>query len=313
MARYIVKRILIIVPVLLSVSFIVFAIMSFVPGDPARLILGQSAPQSAVDSLHHKMGLDDPFPVRYVRYLKNAFHGDFGTSYRSARPVLEEILVRFPSTLKLSLYSIALVLIFGITLGILSAVKRYSWIDIVSTVLAMLAASVPTFWLGLMMILLFSLKLHWLPSSGANLPFSYLMPAVALSLPVMAQVSRMTRSSMLETITKDYIRTARAKGLPERTVIWGHAFRNALLPVVTVIGSEFGMMLGGAILVESVFALPGLGSLVVSSIRTKDVPQIMAATLFLALLFCVVLLLVDISYVFLDPRLKSHSEPAEIH
>jgi peptide/nickel transport system permease protein len=296
------------IPILLSVSFIVFAIMSFMPGDPARLILGQSAPQSAVDSLHHKMGLDDPFLVRYGRYIKNAVHGDFGSSYRSNRPVFNEVLVRFPSTLRLSFYSIVLVLIFGISLGILSAIKQYSWIDILSTVLAMLVASVPTFWLGLMMILLFSLKLHWLPSSGAQSPLSYLMPAVALSLPVMAEVSRMTRSSMLETIHKDYVRTARAKGLPERAVIWGHALRNALLPVVTVIGSEFGLMLGGAILVESVFALPGLGNLVVTSIRSKDVPQVMAATLFLALIFCVVLLLVDISYVFLDPRLKSHYE-----
>jgi peptide/nickel transport system permease protein len=294
------------VPVLLGVSFIVFVFMSFIPGDPARLILGQSAPQSAVDSLHHKMGLGDPFLVRYVRYLKNAAHGDFGTSYRSSRPVFKEILIRFPSTLKLALYSIVLVIGFGLALGILSAVKKYSWLDIASTVLAMLAASVPTFWLGLMMILLFSLKLHWLPSNGASHPLSYLMPAIALSLPVMADVSRITRSAMLETISKDYIRTARAKGLAELAVIWGHALRNALLPIITVIGQEFGQMLGGAILVESVFALPGLGSLVVESIRSKDIPQIMGATIFLALMFCVVLLVVDVSYFFLDPRLQSH-------
>jgi peptide/nickel transport system permease protein len=254
------------------------------------------------------MGLDDPFFVRYFRYLKNIAHGDFGTSYRSSRPVIEEIMIRFPSTFKLSLYSISLVIIFGLFLGVLSAVKKYSWIDIVSTVVAMLAASVPTFWLGLLLILFFSLKLHWLPSNGISLPFSYLMPSIALSLPVMADVSRITRSSMLEIITKDYIRTARAKGLAELAVISRHALRNALLPIVTVIGQEFGQMLGGAILVETVFSMPGLGSLVVDSIRSKDVPQIMAATLFLALMFCIVLLIVDISYVFLDPRLKSHYE-----
>lgn len=308
MNRYILRRLVMMIPVLLGVTLIVFTIMSFTPGDPARLILGQSAPQETVDKLHTEMGLDDPFAVRYLRYMGGVLHGDFGTSYRTQRPVFEEIFTRFPVTLKLAFVSIALVVLIGIPLGILSAVKQYSVLDMICTVTAMLMASVPGFWLGLMMILLFSLNLGWLPSSGVGSPAHYIMPAVALSLPIAAEVLRMTRSTMLETIRQDYIRTARSKGASERTVIWRHALKNALLPVVTVIGSEFGGLLGGTILIESVFALPGLGSLVVNSIRTKDVPQVMAATLFIAFIFCVVLLLVDILYAFIDPRIKARYE-----
>lgn len=226
----------------------------------------------------------------------------------TARPVFEEIFVRFPVTLKLALTSIALVILIGIPIGILSAVKQYSFLDVISTVSAMLMASIPGFWLGLMMILLFSLHLGWLPSNGIGSFSHYIMPTIALALPIAAEVLRMTRSTMLETIRQDYIRTARSKGATEKIVIWRHALKNALLPVITVIGSEFGGLLGGTILIESVFAIPGLGSLVVNSIRTKDVPQVMAATLFIALIFCVVLLLVDIAYAYIDPRVKARYE-----
>lgn len=231
MNRYVIKRILIMIPILLGVSIIVFSIMSFTPGDPARLILGQSASQEAVNNLHHEMGLDDPFLVRYVRYLGDAVHGDFGTSYRTQRPVSEEIFTRFPVTLKLAFTSILLVMLIGIPIGILSAVRQYSSLDIISTVTAMLMASFPGFWLGLMMIVLFSLKLGLLPSSGVDSIKGYIMPTIALSLPIAAEVLRMTRSTMLETIRQDYIRTARSKGATERTIIWRHALKNALLPV----------------------------------------------------------------------------------
>lgn len=308
MGGFVFKRILMIIPILLGVSIIVFTILSFTPGDPARLILGQSASQETVDKLHHEMGLDDPFAVRYVRYMGDALQGDFGTSYRTNRPVFDEIFVRFPITLKLALTSVILVVAAGIPLGILSAVKQYSILDMFCTVFAMLMASIPGFWLGLMMILLFSLKLGWLPSSGVGSLAHYIMPTVALCLPIAAEVLRMTRSTMLETIRQDYIRTARSKGAAERVVIWRHALKNALLPVVTVIGSEFGGLLGGTILIESVFAVPGLGSLVVNSIRTKDIPQVMAATMFIAFIFCVVLLLVDVVYGFIDPRVKARYE-----
>lgn len=308
MSRYVIKRVLIMIPILLGVSIIVFSIMSFTPGDPARLILGQSASQEAVNNLHHEMGLDDPFLVRYFRYLNDAFHGDFGMSYRTQRPVFEEIFTRFPVTLRLAFTSIFLVILIGIPIGILSAVRQYSPMDIVSTVTAMLMASFPGFWLGLMMIILFSLKLGLLPSSGVDSIKGYIMPTIALALPIAAEVLRMTRSTMLETIRQDYIRTARSKGATEKMIIWRHALKNALLPVITVIGSEFGGLLGGTILIESVFAVPGLGSLVVNSIRSKDVPQVMAATIFIAFIFCVVLLLVDVAYAFIDPRIRARYE-----
>ncbi len=308
MSRYIIKRILLMVPILLGVTIIVFTIMSFTPGDPARLILGQAAPQEAVDKLHAEMGLDDPFLVRYFRYIGDMLQGDFGTSYRTNRPVFDEIFARFPVTINLAFISVALVVLIGIPLGILSAVKQYSFLDMFCTVSAMFMASIPSFWLGLMMILLFSLKLGILPPSGVGSFAHYIMPAIALSLPIAAEVLRMTRSTMLETIRQDYIRTARSKGASEKRVIWRHALKNALLPVVTVIGSEFGGLLGGTILIESVFGLPGLGSLVVTSIRSKDVPQVMAATLFIALIFCVVLLVVDIAYAYIDPRVKARYE-----
>ena len=308
MGRFILKRVLLMIPILFGVTIIVFTVMSFTPGDPARLMLGQAAPKEAVEQLREEMGLNDPFVVRYVRYMGDALHGDFGTSYRTGRPVFEEIFVRFPVTLKLALTSIALVILIGIPIGILSAVKQYSFLDVISTVSAMLMASIPGFWLGLMMILLFSLHLGWLPSNGIGSFSHYIMPTIAHALPIAAEVLRMTRSTMLETIRQDYIRTARSKGATEKIVIWRHALKNALLPVITVIGSEFGGLLGGTILIESVFAIPGLGSLVVNSIRTKDVPQVMAATLFIALIFCVVLLLVDIAYAYIDPRVKARYE-----
>ena len=310
MSRYILKRVLLMIPILLGVTIIVFTIMSFTPGDPARLILGQSASQEAVDSLHREMGLDDPFLVRYFRYMGGIPRGDFGTSYRTNRPVFDEIFVRFPIPARLALVSMGLVILIGIPLGILSAVKQYSFLDMLCTVSAMFMASIPSFWLGLMMILLFSLHLGLLPPCGTGTLAHYVMPAIALALPIAAEVLRMTRSTMLETIRQDYIRTARSKGAAEKRVVWRHALKNALLPVVTVAGSEFGGLLGGTILIESVFGIPGLGSLVVTSIRSKDVPQVMAATLFIALIFCVVLLVVDIAYAYFGPRVKARYEKA---
>ncbi len=308
MLKYILKRVLILIPILLGVTIIVFSILSFTPGDPARLILGQSAPQEAVDKLHADMGLDDPFFVRYGRYMLNMLKGNFGMSYRTNLPVFDEIFTRFPVTLRLACLSVLFVVCVGIPLGILSAIKQYSVLDIVCTVSAMFMASVPGFWLGLMMALLFSLRLGWLPPIGIDSFVHYIMPTIALSLPIAAEVMRMTRSTMLETIRQDYIRTARSKGATERVIIWRHALKNALLPVITVIGQEFGGLLGGTILIESVFAIPGLGSLVVTSIRSKDVPQTMAATLFIAFIFCTVLLLVDIAYAYVDPRVKARYE-----
>ena len=305
MHKYIAKRLLTLIPVILGVTFIVFSIMALTPGDPGRMILGQNASQEAVDMLNDELGLNKPFLIRYVDYIIGAVQGDFGNSYRTGQPVFDEIFVRLPATVTLAVLAIITSVTLGIPLGILSAVKQYSLVDYISTVAAMLMASIPGFWLGLMMILLFSLKLGWLPPSGIGSFAHYIMPTIMLAIPNAAAILRLTRTTMLETIRADYIRTARAKGAPEKTVIWKHALKNALLPVITVVGINFGGLLGGTIIAESVFSIPGLGSLTLTAIRMKDIPQVMATVIFLAALFSIVMMLVDILYAFVDPRLRA--------
>ena len=305
MSRYILKRLLLLIPILLGVTFIVFTIMSLTPGDPGRLILGQKVPQAAVDQLNHELGFDKPFLIRYVNYIVDAVQGDFGKSYRTSRPVFDEIFSRFPTTLKLALLGVITSVILGIPIGILSAVKQYSALDIISTVAAMLMSAIPSFWLGLMMIIFFSLKLGWLPSNGIGTWAHYVMPTLTLGVPSAASIIRLTRATMLETIRQDYIRTARAKGATEKIVIWKHALKNALLPVITVVGMSFGGLLGGTILIESVFSMPGVGMLMLNAIRMKDIPQVMATVILLAALFCVIMLFVDILYAYIDPRLRA--------
>jgi len=304
-SRYILKRLLLLIPILLGVTFIVFTIMSLTPGDPGRLILGQKVPQAAVDQLNHELGFDKPFLIRYVNYIVDAVQGDFGKSYRTSRPVFDEIFSRFPTTLKLALLGVITSVILGIPIGILSAVKQYSALDIISTVAAMLMSAIPSFWLGLMMIIFFSLKLGWLPSNGIGTWAHYVMPTLTLGVPSAASIIRLTRATMLETIRQDYIRTARAKGATEKIVIWKHALKNALLPVITVVGMSFGGLLGGTILIESVFSMPGVGMLMLNAIRMKDIPQVMATVILLAAPFCVIMLFVDILYAYIDPRLRA--------
>ena len=305
MLKYILKRILLLIPVLLGVSFIVFTIMSFTPGDPATNILGPNATKEAIQELNEELGYYDPFFKRYFDYIVDAVQGDFGESYRTGEPVFGEIFSRFPTTIKLAVAAIILAVVIGIPIGMLSAIKQYSIFDVISTVISMFMTSVPQFWLALMGILLFSVHWHILPSTGLETWQSYIMPVFTLCLPCAANIIRLTRSSMLETIRQDYIRTARAKGLPERIVIWKHAFRNALLPVITVIGINFGYQLGGAVLIEAIFGIPGVGMLTVNSIRQKDIPQTTASILFLALIYVVIMLVVDVLYAYIDPRLKS--------
>ena len=307
MIKYIVKRILILIPIMLAVSFIVYGILYLTPSDPARLMLGASAPDSALEQLRNELGLNDPFLVQYANYMKGVLHGDFGISYRSQQSVFLEIEARLPVTIKLAFSSIIVIAVLGILLGVISAVKQYSFVDKFLTVFSMCAASIPRFWLGLMLMLLFSLKLGLLPSYGVNSGWkSYIMPVIALSLPSLAEIIRMTRSAMLDTIHQDYVRTARAKGMQEKRVIFGQALKNALMPVITVIGANFGSLLGGSVVIETVFALPGLGNMVVSSIRTKDVPQVMAGTMVIAFMFCVILLIMDVAYAFIDPRIRTN-------
>lgn len=306
MPKYILKRLLLTIPVLLGAIFIVFSIMSLTPSDPGTLILGITAKPEDIAALNAEFGYDQPFLIRFFTYIKDiVLHFDFGSSYRTRTPVFTEILARFPTTFKLALFSMALSSILGVTLGILSAVKQYSFTDSFLTVIAMFFAAIPGFWLGLMLMLKFSLELNWFPPSGIETWRSFVLPTITLSLGGAAGILRLTRTTMLEAIRQDYIRTARAKGASERSVIWNHALKNAMLPVVTSLGMNFGSSLGGAIIIETVFGMPGLGTHIVDAIRQKDVPVVMASTLFLAVLFCLIMLVVDLLYAFIDPRIRS--------
>ncbi len=306
MTRYVVKRLLYMIPVLLGVAFLVFTILSLTPGDPGSIILGITAKPEDIAALNSEFGYDKPFLVRFFNYIGDIIlHFDLGTSYATRQPVIDSILARFPNTLLLAVMSMCLSSILGISMGIFSAVRQYSVMDHVVVVVALVFASMPGFWLGLMLLILFSLKLGWLPSFGAASFKHFILPTITVAMPSAAGLLRLTRSTMLETIRKEYIRTARAKGASNRRVIWKHALRNALLPVVTTLGTGFGASLGGAIIAETVFAMPGMGTLMTTAIRQKDVPTVMSATLFLAVLFSLIILLVDILYAFIDPRIKS--------
>lgn len=305
MHKYIFKRMLLLIPVLLGVSFLVFSIMSFTPGDPAQLILGESAPKAAVEALREEMGLNDPFLMQYGKFILNAVQGDFGRSYTSGREVFGEIFQRFPNTLILAIIGVVIAILIGIPVGIISATKQYSIVDSTSMIAALLGVAMPNFWLGLMLILFFSVGLGWLPSGGFGGWKSLILPSITLGTGAAAIITRMTRSSMLEVIRQDYIRTARAKGVSEKKVINRHALKNALIPVITVVGLQFGYLLGGAVLTETVYSWPGVGRMMVEAIRSKDTPIVLAAVLFLATTFSVVNLFVDILYGFVDPRVKS--------
>ena len=305
MGKYILKRILLMIPVILGISFILFLIMEITPGDPAIIILGENAPQEEIDTLREEMGLNRPFVVRYVNYVTDALQGNFGTSYRTKMPVFVEIIERFPTTLKLAIGGIVLMVIIGLPVGILSAVKQYSVMDNVSMMAALILNSMPNFWLGIMLMLFFALQMGWLPSTGASSFAHYILPSITLAAGLMASLIRMTRSNMLEVIRQDYIRMAQAKGASRNRVILRHALRNALLPIITIIGLDFSTLLGGTLIIEQVFAIPGLGTLMINAVRGKDVPMVMASILFVALLGGFINLLVDVLYVYVDPRLKS--------
>ncbi|MCD4714852.1 MAG: ABC transporter permease [Clostridiales bacterium] len=311
MRGFIVRRLLLLLPTILAIIFIVFFVTSLTPGSPGRIILGPNAEQVNVDAINHELGFDKPFYARYVDYVINVFKGDLGKTYFTNKPVIDEIISRFPVTFNLAVYSLFFSCIIGIPLGVFSAVKQYSIIDYLGTTLAILLAVVPTFWFALVLILFFSLELKMLPSSGASSSLHYVMPVIVTALPAIASILRMTRTTMLETIRSDYVRTARAKGINENKVVWYHAFKNALLPVVTIIGMNFGFTIGGTVITESIFSLPGLGLLTINSIRNKDIPQVMGIVLFFSLLFLLIMLLIDILYAYLDPRIKATYDAKE--
>jgi len=305
MKKYIIKRLLMLIPIILGVVLIVFFIMSLTPGSPGQIILGSNAKPEAIASLNHELGFDKPFIQRYLNYVLDAARGDFGESYFSGKPVFNDIFFKFPTTFTIAFFSVFFASVIGIPLGIFSAIRQYSAFDIAITIFALLMASVPSFWFGLMMILVFSLQLGWLPSFGIGTVSHYVLPVACMALPTAAGIMRLTRSTMLETIKSDYIRTARAKGAKESSIIWKHSLKNALLPVITVLGMSFAGLLGGSIFIEKVFSIPGLGGLMLSAIVTNDVPVVMGCTIFLATLFCSIMLVLDIIYSFIDPRIKA--------
>ena len=305
MLKYIGKRLLMMIPVIIGVVFIIYAIMELTPGDPVMMILGEGAPIEAQEALREEMGLNDPFFVRFVRYIVDALHGDLGESYTSGLPVFQEILTRMPYTLSLATFSICVAVIIGLPIGILSAVTRYSLRDNFTLAMSLTVTSMPGFFLAMLLMMIFCIKLGWLPMMGLSSPKHYILPVIASASSTTASLMRMTRTTMLEVIRQDYIRTARAKGATERRVIYGHALRNALLPVVTIIGVNFGFALGGSIVLEQVFTIPGLGQLMINAIREKDTPVVMGAVMTTAIFASLINLLVDIIYTYIDPRLAS--------
>ena len=310
MHKYILKRLLMLIPVIIGVTFIVFFILNLSPGDPAAIILGDQASAEALAMKREELGLNDPLLIRYANYMVRMVQGDLGTSYKNNLNVWDQVVQRFPNTAVLAIAGILVAILIGIPTGIISAKKQYTALDSISTVAALIGVAMPNFWFGLLMVILFALNLRWLPSQGMGEGFvpllkSLVLPALTLGTGAAAMITRMTRSSMLEVIRQDYIDTARAKGLSERTITFHHMLKNAMIPIITAIGLQFGTLLGGAMLTETVFSWPGLGRLMVDSIKSKDIPMVLGSVIFLAIMFTVVNLLVDIIYAFVDPRIKS--------
>jgi peptide/nickel transport system permease protein len=312
--RYLARRLVALVPVLAGVSVVVFLVLHLSPGDPAEIMLGSQATQEDLARLRAQLGLDEPLPVQYVRWLGHVFQGDLGRSLWTKRPVLREVLDRLGATLLLTASALALSTIGGIALGIVSATRRNSFVDRVSAVVSLFGASMPVFWLGIVLMVAFSLWLGWLPASGMFAPYGggdlrdllahLILPAVTLAAASTAIVTRLTRSSMLEVLSQEYVRTARSKGLVERAVVVRHGLWNALMPIVTVVGVQAGYLLGGAVLTETVFAWPGVGTLMVQGILARDFPLVQGCVLVVALTFAVINLGVDLLYAYLDPRIR---------
>jgi len=321
MLKYITKRIFMLVPVLLGVTFIVFSLMYVTPSDPAQMMLGANASPAAYTQMRADMGLDQPFFMQYLHFLfgfkhavfgyKGLLFGDLGRSYVTNRNVFELILSSFPNTVYLALGALLLAILVGVPIGILSATKPYSVVDMVFTVFALLGASMPVFWIAMVLIYTFANQFRIFPAMANPRDFwSLVLPIVTLAMYSMAIIMRMTRSSMLEVMRQDYIRTARVKGMPESVVIRKHALPNALIPILTVAGLQFGALLGGAVLTEKIFSYPGIGSIMVDAIYQKDTPQILGSVCFVAIVFTLVNLLVDILYGIIDPRVKASMQKA---
>ena len=310
---YALRRLLLAVPVLFGVSVLVFAVLHLAPGDPAAIMLGAQATKEDVERLRRDLGLDQPLVVQYLHWIGQVARGDLGRSIPLGRAVLPEVLLRFKATLLLTAGALAIAVLLGLIAGILSAVKQYSWLDRMSMGVAVTGVSLPVFWTGIMLIIVFALQLRWFPSSGMSSPYGsgaadvlwhLVLPAVTLGTASAAALARLTRSSVLEIIRQDYVRSARAKGLAERAVIARHVLKNAVNPIITVLGVQVGFLLGGAILTETVFSWPGLGSMMVRAIQARDYPLVQGGVLLIATTFVLVNLMVDLLYAVFDPRIR---------
>ncbi len=304
MLRYTVKRIVGVIPTLIIVVTFVFFFVRMIPGDPARLVAGEQATLDAVEAVRVQLGLDKPVPVQYLKYVGGLLKGDLGMSLRTKRPVLEEVAARYGNTMALTIASLAWSSALGIILGVWSGKNRGKWQDFTGMTVAVSGISLPNFWIGFLLIMLFSVKLRWLPTTGAGSWKNLILPAITLGTSIATIIARFTRSSIVEVLKEDYIRTARAKGLKEKAVTWGHAFRNSMISVVTVVGLQFGFLLGGSVVTEAVFAYPGLGQLLVESVNYRDYPAIQSLILIFSLQFIIINLIVDILYAVLNPEIK---------
>ena len=303
MLHYVARRLVAAIPTLLGVSLVVFMMVRLLPGDPARIVAGLVASEADVEHIRHQLGLDQSAPVQYAAFLTHLAHFDLGTSVRSGQPVLNEVMARLPWTAELAATSIALAAAFGITAGVLAALHHNRQLDMLISALMLFGISVPVYWLGLMLIVVFAIKLQWLPAAGSQDPGAWILPSITLAAFSVALIARMTRSTMLEVLRTNYVRTARAKGLVETAVVNGHALKNALLPVVTVVGHQFGTLLGGAVLTETVFGWPGMGQLLVDALFARDYPVVQGIVLTFSALFILVNLSVDVLYGYIDPRI----------
>lgn len=304
MTNYVIKRLLSTIPVLIGISLLLFIMLRMLPGDPAQVLAGQMASPADIELIRHQLGLDKPIYMQYASFLSRLVRFDLGRSARTQNPVVEEVWARLPNTALLAVAAITLACLLGIPAGVISAVRPNTWIDYTFTLAALFGISMPVFWLGLMLVVLFSLVLKLLPAGGTGSWQHVILPSVTLASFVVAFIARMTRATMLEVLSQDYTTTARSKGLKERVVIVKHALKNALIPIITVVGLQFGLLLGGAVLTETVFAWPGLGRLIVDSILARDYPVIQGAILIFGLLYILVNLTVDVIYAFVDPRIR---------
>lgn len=303
MITYVARRALAGIPTLWGVATVVFIMARLLPGDPARVIAGLLASPEDIERIREQMGLNKPLVVQYFNFLGSLLHLDLGTSAHTGAPVVEEIAGRLPYTAELAVVALTIAITAGVLAGVVAAIRRNTPLDLLMSGLSVFGVSMPVYWLGLMMIIIFAIDLHLFPAAGADEPFSIVMPALTLALFSIGLIARMTRSSMLEVLSQDYVRTARAKGAPFRSVVFKHAFRNALLPVITVIGLQFGALLGGAVVTETVFGWPGVGRLLVDSIFFRDYPVVQGLVLMFGTTFVVINLLVDLLYAYVDPRI----------